>query len=66
MKQFDTLAKLLDFIHNLEECGMPIPPELYEQKARLEERERIERWAREFPRKEFPGRKRLGINNLKD
>ena len=42
MKQFDTLAKLLDFMHNLEECGMPIPPELYEQKARLEERERID------------------------
>lgn len=42
MKQFDTLAKLLDFMHNLEECGMPIPPELYNQKARLEERERID------------------------
>lgn len=42
MKQFDTLAKLLDFMHNLEECGMPIPPELYEQKARLEERECID------------------------
>lgn len=42
MKQFDTLAKLLDFMHNLGECGMPIPPELYEQKARLEERERID------------------------
>ena len=42
MAQFQTLAECLKFIDQLKQFSMPIPAEVYAEKARLEERERID------------------------
>ena len=42
MAQFQTLAECLKFIEQLKQFNMPVPEEVYAEKARLEERERID------------------------